>query len=75
MTWQPIETAPKNRRVLLWYQNPVFTGCEAVAGQWDEDEFAMRPRPYWASDLAVLNKALSRRIQPTHWAELPEGPT
>jgi len=73
MKWQPIETAPKNVRILLWYPVSIFTGINIVAGKWDTDKWAVKPRPYWSNDLEQLRGVRStRENQPTHWMLLPE---
>jgi hypothetical protein len=63
--WQPIETAPKDKRCIVWSgqemycarwsQNP-FTGDEAwVVAEWGSE-----------GDQAI--------VKPTHWLPLPEAP-
>jgi hypothetical protein len=64
MKWQPIETAPKDKRVLVW------TGQEIYAAQWAKNVFT--------SDEAWLivrwegYDILSRNA--THWMPLPDPP-
>ena len=73
--WQPIETAPKDRRILLGFSRPVFTGVSAIFGKWETDEYAKKPNPYWAHDLGQLTGVIGmRNNQPTHWMPLPEPP-
>jgi len=63
---QPIETAPKDRRILAF-----MWGRWRVA-QWDEGLSYKQPRPYWsASDLRIND---SRLRQPKWWVELPPNP-
>lgn len=45
MEWQSIETAPKNKRVLLGFSRPVFNGVSTIVGQWNEDSYAKKPPP------------------------------
>jgi hypothetical protein len=45
MTWQPIETAPKDQLIMLW--RPEFHGCDI--GRSDKDQYAKKPSPYWRS--------------------------
>jgi hypothetical protein len=72
MTWQPIATAPKDRKVLLYFPRDNI-GVEC--GQWNKDEYAKRPRPYWMGDCWRLwGVAAYRGLQPTHWMPLPEPP-
>ena len=77
MSWQPIETAPKDAARLLlfipsngesWSQN-LF-----VCGYWCADQYAKKPRPYWTNDRErVFGTRHTRSNQPTHWT-LPEPP-
>ena len=70
MNWQPIETAPKDREILL--------ACPkrgVVRGKWDDNRYAKHPRPYWSHDRERIWGTLAcRRDQPTHWMELPDMP-
>lgn len=69
MKWQPIETAPKNERILL-LRNGVIT-----CGHFNDDRYAKTPRPYWRHDLeAVYGIRDARAMPPTHWAPLPPQP-
>lgn len=68
--WQPIETAPKDGTRIALFQGGKFT-----TGQWSEDEYTKKPRPYWATDRGqILGKTFDRSCQPTHWMPLPEPP-
>ena len=63
--WQPMHTAPKDRRILLSY------GDNAVMGQWSDDRYAKKPRPYWTNDLkAYWGMIRLRETQPIAWAEI-----
>jgi hypothetical protein len=71
---QPIETAPKDKRILLVYETPFFTdhGTCFVCGKWDDDQYAARPRPYWTNDYdTLLGKRIVRGKQPIGWMPLP----
>lgn len=57
--WQPIETAPRNVRVLVWRKNE--PGYERR--RMDVDIY--RAGVWWKS---------RRNMQPTHWQPLPEPP-
>lgn len=74
MSWQPIETAPKDRRILLWIPDGPWSCCSI--GEWDDDRYALKKsRPYWRStEERTQGIRWMRDRQPTHWAELPEGP-
>lgn len=70
--WQPIETAPKNRRIRLWKPGNVpENGCEKH-GKWNIDEYARTPRPYW--DYEGLRITDSREHPPTHWMDVADAP-
>ena len=71
MNWQPIETAPKDERVMLYYpkRGPTF-------GYWNSQECATKPRPYWKHDLQYLfGIPDARQNPPTHWAPKPDPPS
>ena len=75
MDWLPIETAPKDKRILLGFSRPVFTGVRVIFWQWEPDEYALKPRPYWSHDLVHLaGRIMTRENQPTHWMPAPGGP-
>ena len=65
MEWQPIETAPKGREVLVYIEdfNKVTTAWFCVnTGLWPHDEA-------YTEDGEACNVGL-----PTHWMPLPEPP-
>lgn len=72
-TWQPIETAPKDRRILL-----LCPQRGMVMGHFNEnlsDRANYKPKPYWTNDKVNLFGVIATRAdQPTHWMllELPE---
>ena len=71
MMWQPIETAPKDKDVLLYCP---MRG--AVRGRWNDCKYATNPKPYWTHDRERLHGVINtRNDQPTHWMPLPERPT
>lgn len=74
MNWLPIESAPKDRRILLFYPKSIFTGVNVACGQWLDSVLSKYSKPYWTNDLEALQgpRATSRN-QPTHWMELPGG--
>lgn len=68
--WQPIETAPKDRCILLWNSR-----LGAIRGDWRTDKYSKKPRPYWSHDLErVFGVLHARAHQPTHWMPLPAAP-
>ena len=66
MNWNPIDTAPKDRPVLLHYRWG-DGGSRYAVGRWDDDHYAHKPRPYWS---ATAQPSFDRANTPTHWAEL-----
>lgn len=62
--WQPIETAPHDRRILLW------TGLSISIGRYYDDRYSHRPRPYW--DRKGISITLCRNNPPLLWQSLPE---
>lgn len=70
LEWLPIDTAPKDRRILLF-----CPGLKQIIGQWCDDKYSSKPKPYWRNDLTeVFGKPTTRADQPTHWVELPGYP-
>lgn len=75
--WKPIETAPKDARILLW------NGSFVTAGNWDatfetflDDEADVpRERGAW-TDHTVADWGMEENTElfPTHWQPLPEPP-
>lgn len=71
--WQPIKTAPKDRRIELWIPRSVYRAGYPTHGKWDDDKYGRKPRPFWLYDAAV-NITHSRESQPTHWRPESIGP-
>jgi hypothetical protein len=70
INWQPIETAPKDRRILLYFPD-LFSDVAIYCGGWYDDSYNKRPRPYWSADCeSWAGKNHLRAHPPTHWAEL-----
>ena len=70
MEWQLIETAPKDKRILLFCPD-----LGIMCGQYNADQYTKEPRPYWSSDYERLFGVRSvRGDQPTHWMPLPDDP-
>lgn len=71
--WQPIETAPKNQRILLFYKKAFFTGINIIIGNWDDGDNRKLSDPYWTNDLVLLKGVReTKNNQPSHWMPLPE---
>lgn len=71
--WKPIDTAPKDRRVLLFFSTLYGDWARVQVGGWDDDRYAKKPSPYWRGDTeTLLGKRWMRESIPTHWAEINE---
>lgn len=71
INWQTIETAPKDRRILLYFPD-LFSEPAIYCGKWHDDAYYRKnPRPYWSADCeGWAGKTSLRAHPPTHWAEL-----
>ena len=68
VSWQPIETAPKEGLLFLgWIEGSVDIGG------WDNDPRAERPRPFWNWNDPRGRKYM-RDDPPTHWMPLHDPP-
>ena len=73
--WQPIETAPKDRRIMLALPKQKYGEKRVVFGIWNQDEYARKPRPYFSYDQSVsMGMVWTRDTQPIAWQEVPEPP-
>ena len=67
MNWQPIETAPSNERVLLFFpwKRRIAVGCRR--------KNLYQSEPDWTSD---DGEAMTLQFDtPTHWQPLPPAPS
>lgn len=73
MSWQPIESAPRDARLLLgWEGNAHKSPC---FGNWNTDAYSKNPRPYWSTDRErVYGTRDAREVPPTHWQPSPDSP-
>jgi len=81
--WMPIETAPKNRKVLAAYRNSlgnwrIVTACYHTELPWSDDagwdsesEFAPEA---WYEESDSQDSILPTASVPTHWQPLPSPP-
>ncbi len=72
--WQPIETAPKDKSLILVYRPAALKWGQIDIATWDDDRYAKKPRPYWRSIIRIMGKLDMRAWEPTHWQPLPEPP-
>ena len=64
MKWEPIETAPKDRDVLLWWP---YWSRRPTIGYWKHTR--------WMAENALQDSVGDSGPQPTHWMPLPDPPT
>lgn len=64
---QPMETAPKDREIMLFARGFWYIG------QWDDDRYSKKPRPLWFYS-AAWGKSGCRGIPPVAWMPLPAPP-
>ena len=77
MNWQPIETAPKDQRVLLYYPKTesIYSEEEIICGEYTVDMLRGTVISYWSNDSWFLWGAREiKKRQPTMWCAL-ELPT
>jgi hypothetical protein len=70
--WRPIETAPKDRAILIWIEGPVgwAPGPWRGAWSWVESQWSVH-LPFTIDGKVVIATKLP---QPTHWKPLPAPP-
>lgn len=68
--WQPIETAPKDKMMLL-YRPTAHEWGMVTLGKWEEDKYAKKPNPFWAMWHKIGGITEARAWKPTHWMQLP----
>lgn len=71
--WKQIETAPKDKLILL-YRPDAWDWGKVAPGAFNRDEYAKKPKPYWEIWLKVGTVSQAREWKPTHWMELPDAP-
>jgi|GEM_PF-6153195 hypothetical protein len=63
--WAPMETAPKDRRIILLYLDHLGRQ-EARFGAWYDDQYAKTPRPTWTWE-GCNQVTQARKHQPIGW--------
>jgi hypothetical protein len=71
--WKPIDTAPRDKEILIFVQNDY--GGNIFMARWDKDESAIRPKPRWTSSSPAYKAITAINGPPTHWMPLPPPPT
>lgn len=78
--WQPIETAPKNRKLIVGYFNRLgnwrsVMGCYFTEGvlESDTDESGFAPEG-WYEDTEAYEYLMPMDHEPTRWMPLPASP-
>jgi len=74
-----MDAAPKNEKILLWIPEEDRTHLVKagywIRGQWDNNRYAKKPKPYWSTDDERIVGTIDRRKnQPTAWMPLPAAP-
>lgn len=67
--WQPIETAPKDKQVLILRAGRVSIGW------FNDTRYDRNPSPYWGGYDAAHYIRWARKTHPTHWQPLPPPPS
>lgn len=68
--WQPIETAPENRAILVYVPNTDHYGPGCWRAILVVTDYGRR----WHSTGLHVGRDMSGPWVPTHWMELPEAP-
>lgn len=74
--WKPIETAPKDRAILLAFRDESGIGVVFVdCGKWHDDKCARKPKPHWSTATGdIFGRVWSRSAQYLGWMPLPDPP-
>lgn len=64
--WQPMEDAPKDRRILIKRNG------QAAIGWWEPDHYCQKPRPHWGGTDAWHAVRWAKGAPPDGWMELPK---
>ncbi|WP_281700978.1 DUF551 domain-containing protein [Acetobacter malorum] len=73
--WRPIETAPRDKEIILFYPKVLGSDAGIYKGRWDCDQYRKIPKPYWGGGYADLWGIIhAKKNPPTHWQPLPNPP-
>ena len=71
-TWMPMETAPKDRRILvLRVVNPMSPTHLAAVAKWNAQTHHSNPKPYWEIEGSGAYVKEMRDNPPLGWMPLP----
>lgn len=74
MNWKPMDSAPKDRRILLEWLDGDF--WEIEFGQWESEQFYRKPKAHWQGEGRYWRGIrFYRERSPVAWMEVPEPPT
>jgi hypothetical protein len=71
--WHPIETAPRDRIILLYRPTQKQDWLSIAPGRYEDQSHCTFSYPFWAS-VNEENEFDDREHPPTHWMLLPEAP-
>lgn len=75
--WRPIETAPRDKEIVLFYPKAFGSDGGIHKGRWDCDQYRKMPKPYWRGSYSDCWGVIhARKNPPTHWRPVyapPEG--
>ena len=74
MTWQPIETAPRDEIILL-YRPSAQDWAKVTIGKWNDQSYHKRPNPFWEFCTCIGSTGEARAWVPTRWMPLPLPPS
>lgn len=74
-TWQPMSTAPVDRRIMLkrprWFGGTIGAVMDIGVGRYETQQHHRTPRPYWNDDRKYISVAENRKSEPVGWMEIP----
>ena len=69
--WQTMDSAPREGRILVAIKSTFDGKARVEIRRYDDDGYAKRPKPYWASD-DPSRARIDRQDTPDLWAPLPQ---
>jgi hypothetical protein len=74
MTWQPIESAPKDGTEVLLFEFLPHHEPMVRVGYWEENGTDLHSGADGISGWSLVGEGYIGEIEPTHWMPLPEPP-